>query len=59
MLVKERSLSTSLYIEALDYLNRLKKEDKFNTASLSVFDALYSAQASTLNNQGYFNSSNN
>ena len=59
MFTKSRSTSVLQYMEALDYINNLKTEKKYNPISLSVFSGLYPSQSDTLIKQGFFNSGNN
>lgn len=47
------------YLDAVDYLDRMKAEKKFNESSIAVFAALYPAEIDSLVRQGYFKPENN
>lgn len=47
------------YLEALDYLSRLKAEGKYNETSVRLFTELYPKEIDILVREGYFNPQNN
>lgn len=53
------TLSTLNYNDALDTLNRMKRENKINENTLEFFSLLYAKELDILRTQGYFNPSSN
>jgi hypothetical protein len=59
MLLTTRINLADDYFEALEYLNRMKAEGKYNENSVGVFTLLYEKQVDILVKQGYFKPVNN
>ncbi len=50
---------TSNYLEALNYLSRMKEEDKCNETTIEIFILLFPKEIDILVSEGYFNPENN